>query len=115
MAEDAQFTAKVQFIKDPEYIKLQADLQKRQEQETKDLVKKQEEQRIQFGRQEGITRQQLDKNYKTQLADREALTKKHSAEINRYTREYHDAKVIREDITSRERTQKLEDTPKRSI
>src|SRR5690242_13983180 len=93
-----EFTAKVQFTQDPEFIKLQRDLQLRQEQERKELEKQQTEQRIEFGRQPGVTREHLDDNYKRQLQEREAQSKNHKAETDRYTRDYHDAKVLREEM-----------------
>jgi hypothetical protein len=106
--DENQFAAKVPFTKDPEYIKLMRDLQLRQGQETKELVKKQTEQRIEFDRQPGVTRQQLDANYKRQLQELDAQSKNHKAETDRYTRDYHDAKVLREEMREKEKTEALE-------
>lgn len=115
--QDPNFIAKVPFTEDPEFKKLQRDLQLRQEQETKKLLDQQTQQRIEFGRQQGVTRQQLDENYQRQLLDREAQTRKFRVEQDRYTREYHDAKVIREEMRDKEKREALErgqDGPKRS-
>jgi hypothetical protein len=117
MPEDENFIAKVQFIQDPEYIKLERDLQLRQEQEHKKLLDQQTQQRIDFGKQPGVTKEMLDENYKQQLKARDELGKQHSAEHKRYTREYHDAKVMRQEMEAQEKTltQGLEDTPKHTI
>lgn len=108
MPDDAEFTAKVPFTQDPEFIKLQRDLQLRQEQDRKELEKQQTEQRIEFGRQPGVTRQQLDDNHKRQIQEREAQAEKQKAETDRYTREYHDAKVLREEMREKEMREALE-------
>lgn len=109
MPTDPQFTAKVPFTQDPAFIKLERDLQLRQEQEQRELLKKQEQQRIDFGRQPGVTRQQLDENNQRQLQERDAQGKKHKAEHDRYIREYHDAKVLREELREREKTREQTD------
>jgi len=108
MPDDAEFTAKVPFTQDPEFIKLQRDLQLRQEGDRKELEKQQTEQRIEFGRQPGVTSQQLDENYKRQIQEREAQSEKHKAETDRYTRDYHDAKVLREEMREQEKREVLE-------
>jgi hypothetical protein len=108
MPDENQFTAKVPFTQDPEFIKLQRNLQLRQEQEHKELEKQQTDQRIEFGRQPGVTRQQLDDNYKRQLQEREAQSKSHKAETDRHTRDYHDAKVLREEMRENEKRETLE-------
>jgi len=108
MPDDAEFTARVPFTQDPEFIKLQRDLQLRQEQERKELENNQTEQRIEFGRQPGVTRQHLDDNYKRQLQERETQSKNHKAETDRYIRDYHDAKVLREEMRENEKRETLE-------
>lgn len=111
MPDDPEFIAKVLFVQDPEFIKLERALQLRQEQERKDLLNKQEEQRIAFGREPGMTRQQLDDNYNRQIEEREAQSKKHHSEHNRYIREYHDAKVLRTEIEGQDRSKAPEHGP----
>ena len=86
MPDDAEFTAKVPFTQDPEFIKLQRDLQLRQEQDRKELEKQQTEQRIEYGRQPGVTRQQLDDNDKRQIQEREAQSERHKAETQKAER-----------------------------
>jgi len=108
MAEDSEFVAKVTFTQDPEFIKLQRDLQLRQEQDRKELEHDQTEVRRELVQQPGVTRQQLDDNYKRQLQERETLSKSHKAETDRYTRDYHDAKVLREEIREKEKREALE-------
>jgi len=102
---DPNFTAKVQFDQEPEYKKLMRDLQHRQEQETKHLQEKQTQQRIDFGKQPGVTRQHLDDNNQRLMQERAEQSKKHRAEMDRYTREYHDAKVLREAQRQKEKEQ----------
>lgn len=118
MPGDAEFTAKVPFTEDPEFIKLQRDLQIRQDRERKELEKKQMQQRTEFGSQPGVTRQQLEQNYQQQLQEREAQSKRFKAETDRYTREYHHAKVILTDMREAEKRQAIErgreDDPKLS-
>lgn len=109
-----EFTAKAPFDQDPEFKKLMRDLQLRQEQEHNKLRDQQTQQRIEYGRKEGVTREMLEENYKRQLQDREALSKKHGVEMSRHIREYHDAKVILTDMREKEKQQTLEDAPKRT-
>ena len=108
MANDAEFTAKVNFSDDPEFKRLERALQLRQEQESKALRKEQEQQRIEFGRQPGVTREQLDENYKRQLQEREAQSETFKAEFDRHAREYHDAKVLAGELKEQERQRSLE-------
>jgi hypothetical protein len=105
---DTEFTAKVPFMQDPEFIKLQRELQTRQEQETKKLLDQQTRQRIEFGRQPGVTRPQIDDNNQRQLKERADQSRQHKSEQDRYTREYHDAKVLREQLRENEKRQELE-------
>jgi hypothetical protein len=113
MPEDSEFTAKMPFTQDPEFIKLERAIQLRQEQEQKQLLDQQTKQRIEYGRQPGVTREMLDTNYQRQLNEREALSKNHKTEHDRYIREYHDAKVS--ELRDDEKNPAKEHSPKHTL
>jgi hypothetical protein len=107
MEIDPNFPPKVPFAEDPEFKKLMHDLQVRQRQESKELEQKQMEQRIEFGRKEGVTREHLDENYKRQIRERQEQSRQHKAEYDRHIHDYHDAKVLREELKQREQERSL--------
>jgi hypothetical protein len=115
MAGESEFIAKVPFDQDPEYKKLMRDLQLRQEQESKKLVEDQIQKRIEWNRKNpDASRAALDDNYRRDLEERKKLSKRHGDELDRHTREYHDAKVLLHETREKEKQQALEDTQKRT-
>lgn len=105
MPQDNEFTAEVPFVQDPEFIRLERSLQLRQEQERNDLITRQQEERILYSREPGVTREQLDDAYRHQLQEREAQSDRHKSEHDRYVRQYHDAKVLRDQLEQDEAKQ----------
>lgn len=82
---------------EPDLRKTLVALDARQKKEIEDLVQKQ--------------RREPSQTYGQHYAD---LEQRHDKERDRYISDHHAAKKIREDIDRRERTQTLEDTPKRT-
>lgn len=106
--EDPEFTAKVDFIQDPEFIALERNLLDRQEKDKKDLEQRQMEQRIALGKQPGVTREQLDDNFDRQLREREAQSKAFKTEHDRHIRQYHNAKAILAEMNEPAREEQLQ-------